>query len=134
MPDLGSVVQGLAALKQASEIVKALADTNALYEKAELKLKIAELTEAVMTARVALLEAQTEIQSLKDQIGRLTTAAQATVVKRDNVYFLRENDQEVGPFCPRCFEADKRRMPLTPFTPAFRTFGKYNCPQCKSTY
>ena len=134
MTDIGSIVQALGALKQATEIVKALRSAESMYEKAELKLKIAELAEALATARLSVVAAQAEIQALKDQIARSSEDARAGIVKRDGVYFIRDDGQESGPLCPRCFEADGRRMPLTKFTGAFKAIGKYNCPECKATY
>jgi hypothetical protein len=134
MTDFGSIVTALDALKHATEILRLLRSADSVYEKAELKMKIAELAEAVATARLSVIEAQSEIQALKNQIARTSEEARAKVVKREGVYFMTEEGEESGPFCPRCFEADGRRMPLTRFTGAFTTFGKYNCPQCKATY
>jgi polyhydroxyalkanoate synthesis regulator phasin len=63
----------LDALKQASDIVKALRSADSLFEKAELKLKIAELAEALATARLSVVEAQSEIQALKEQVARASS-------------------------------------------------------------
>lgn len=134
MPDIGLVVQGIEALKHASEILRVLRAADSALETAELKLKVAELAEAVATARLALLDAQGEIQTLKGQVADLSDDARRRLVKRDGVYFVKENGGEAGPFCPRCFEADGRRMPLTSFSSAFTAIGKYNCPQCKAVY
>lgn len=134
MTDLGAISQAFDALKHATEILKALRGAETLYEKAELKLKIAELAEAVATARLGLLEAQTEIQNLKDQISRGSAEIRAKVVTREGVYFVVDGDRETGPFCPRCYEAEGRRMPLTRFSGPFAVIGTFNCPQCKATY
>jgi hypothetical protein len=131
---MGSIVQALEAIKQAADIVKALRRADSVYEKAELKLKIGELAEALATARLGMIEAQSEVQELKDQIARTSEAARSKVIRRDGVYFIRDDEHESGPLCPRCYEADGRRMPLTKFTAAFAAIGKYNCPQCKATY
>jgi hypothetical protein len=134
MTDIASIGQALGALKQATDIVKALRSADVMYEKAELKMRIAELAEALATAHLSVLEAQAEVHTLKEELARLSTDARANIEKRDDVYFIREGEREFGPFCPRCFEADGRRMPLTRFTAAFAAIGKYNCPQCQATY
>jgi hypothetical protein len=134
MADIASIAQALGALKQATDIVKALHSADAMYEKAELKMRVAELADALLAARIAVLDAQSEIQTLKDQIARSSAEARDNVVENDGVYYVRVGERELGPFCPRCFEADGRRMPLTAFTGAFKAIGKYNCPQCRATY
>lgn len=134
MTDIASISQALSALKHASDIVKALRNADSLYEKAELKLRIAELAEALATARLAVLDAQAEVHSLKQDMARLSSDSRANIEKREGVYFIREAERESGPFCPRCYEADGRRMPLTRFTGPFTVIGKYNCPHCQANY
>lgn len=134
MTDALSISQALTALKHASEIVKTLRNADVLYEKAELKLKIAELAEALATAQLSVLETQAEVHTLKQEIARMSADARGSVEMRDGVYFIREGELLSGPFCARCYEADGRRMPLAKFTGAFSAIGQYNCPQCKATY
>jgi uncharacterized coiled-coil protein SlyX len=134
MTDLASIAQALSSVKQATDIVKALRNADTAYERAELKLKIAELAEALAEARLGILEAQGEIEDLKQRLAQAEKKNQTEPIKRAGVYFFKAGDTEVGPCCPRCFEADGKRMPLTAFTAAFRAIGKYNCPQCKATY
>lgn len=134
MTDPASVIHALEALKHATEIVKAIRSADSMYERAELKLKIADLAEALATARLSVLEAQAEIQSLKEQLARSSQEGRGNIVQREGVYYAVDGAHESGPFCPRCFEADGRRMPLTRFGPAFFTIGKFNCPQCKAVY
>jgi hypothetical protein len=83
---------------------------------------------------MSVLEAQVEVDNLRQELARLSADSRANIERRDGVYFMREGERESGPFCPRCYEADGRRMPLTRLTAAFAAIGKYNCPQCQATY
>lgn len=134
MTDFASIAQALSSVKQATEIVKILRSADTAYEKAELKLKIAELAEALANARLGILEAQSEIEELRQRLAKTEQKPLLEPIKREGGYFFKKGDTEIGPFCPRCFEADGKQMPLTAFTGEFRAFGKFNCPQCRATY
>src|SRR5574337_295100 len=54
MTDPKSILDALQALKVAIDIVKALRAANASFEKAELKFKVAELADALASARLGV--------------------------------------------------------------------------------
>jgi hypothetical protein len=136
MTDPQTIVAGLQAIKTATDIAKGLLATDVGIQKAELKLKIVDLMEALATARVQLLEAEEEIRTLRNQLLHLQAVRQAapTLVRRDNVYFFSDGATEEGPFCPRCYEKSKTRMPVSVLPPAFRAAGAFECPDCHSVY
>lgn len=131
-----SMIQALDSLKTASETLKYLRDVDAKFDKAELKIKVAELAESLSLARSAVLDAKEENETLRAQIKELQNAQndRANMVHKDNLYFFRQGEKQVGPYCPRCFEHEHQRMPVTKLEPAFRELGQYKCPQCKAVY
>ncbi|HUQ48943.1 MAG TPA: hypothetical protein VM053_11985 [Gemmatimonadaceae bacterium] len=136
MTDPISVTNALSALKTASEMVKLIRAADASLDKAELKMKIATLAEALADARLALLEVHSEIDGLRATIAEISAinVDRAHIEKRDNVYWINDEGSKHGPFCPRCFESDHKRMPVTEMPHAMRQLGHYRCPQCKATY
>jgi hypothetical protein len=107
MTDPKSILGALQALKVATDIAKGLRSAEVSFDKAILKLKVAELADALADARLNTLDAQEEIVSLQRRIAELEKAQdlRSRVIHRNNVYFLRDGDTEKGPHCPRCFEA-----------------------------
>lgn len=136
MADPLAIKTALDSLRTASDMVKILRSADASFEKAELKLKIADLAEALASARLAVLDAQEEIEELRTELASLRDqrTEEASVIKRDNVYYIRAGDQERGPFCPRCYEAEGTKMPVSELPPGFRDIARFNCPNCKAHY
>lgn len=129
-------MQALQSLKMANETVKYLRSVDANFDKAELKVKYAELADTIADTRDSLLEAKEENESLQARIKELEAARdlRSRLIKRGNVYFIREDSGESGPICVRCFEADHKQMPLTKLSPDFQAIGDYRCPDCKNAF
>jgi hypothetical protein len=136
MTDPNSIVIGLQAIKTATDIAKGILAADTGLERAELKLKIADLMESLADARVQLLDANEELRTLKMQMMHFHAVSKgaASPIRRHNVYYFANGDAEDGPFCPRCFENSKMRMPVTPLADAFRDAGRFECPECRSFY
>ncbi|MEX2109827.1 MAG: hypothetical protein WD802_04430 [Gemmatimonadaceae bacterium] len=123
-------------MKAANETVKYLRGVDAKLNQAELKLKIAELADVLSDARDKINDAKDENESLHARIKELETArdVRSKLVLRNNVYFLREESGETGPYCPRCFEVDKILIPLPRLAAAFNAIGNYKCSNCGAVY
>ena len=129
----------LTSLKTASDLARGLIAAETSVGKADLKLKIAELAEALVAARLAVVDAQDTIREQRDEIARLKNVdgIRQRMVKRRDTYFLSEVEGESGPYCPRCWEVDGRLVTLarTPsHSPAVRLGGAYRCPQCNKYF
>jgi hypothetical protein len=131
-----SIVSALQALKTAGDMVKTLRAVDGAFDKAELKLKIATLAESLADAKMSVLDAQTELEEMRQRVAQLEAAQDSRdqLVKRQNVYWFAEGDTEQGPFCPRCFEVKHVRMPVTKLPPAMQRLAHYRCPECDATY
>ena len=130
------LIQALQSLKMANETVKYLRSVEANFDKAELKVKYAELADTIADTRESLLDAKEENESLQARIKELEAARdiRSRIVKRGNVYFIREESGESGPICVRCYEADHKQMPLTALPRDFRDLAQYRCPDCEAVY
>src|SRR5688500_4614373 len=103
-------VQALQSVKTASDVLKYLRTVDAKFDKAELKVKYSELADVIADVRDKLLEAKEENERLEARIKELENAndIRSRVVKRDGLYFVREEKGESGPICIRCLESDHK--------------------------
>jgi len=65
MPDLVTIGAALSSLKTASEIVKFLRESDLSFERAELKLKLADLMNTLADARIDLIEVQESLAACR---------------------------------------------------------------------
>ena len=134
MAGVESIGAALQFIRSATDVAKAVLGAKAALTEAELKMRIAELLEALTNARVSILDAQTEIDGLQQTLLRRSAEARERLVTRDNVYFFRDGEGEAGPYCPRCYEAGGMQMPVTRLSKDWAPVWKYECPQCKNKY
>ena len=116
MPDITTIGTVLGSLKTATDIAKFLRKSDLSLERAELKLKLADLVSALADAKIELAEIQ-EALSIKDKrIAELEDAFQSkdSLVRRYDAYYeADENGDPVGvPFCLRCWENDHKKRQL----------------------
>lgn len=116
MPDLISIIAVLNGLKTATEIAKTVKDIDISIEKAELKLQMAELINAIADAKVSVAEIQEVVAKKDKEIGQLKESLQmkAHLVRyRDAYYEQNEKGKETGmPYCSHCWEANKKLIHL----------------------
>jgi hypothetical protein len=136
MAALTPLLQAMKSLKTANDALAYLRDVDKKFDKAELKLKVVELTDLLADTQRNVNEAQKENDALRARIDELEQAQDVAgnVFTRGNLYFKREEDGESGPFCPRCYVKEEMLMPLTKLDPIFRDMGSYNCPECKAVF
>lgn len=134
MPDPVSIAAALQAIKGASDIARGLLAAAGSLEKADLKLRIAELAEALVAARAAVLDVQEENHELRARVKELEAASRAgaELVRREGVLWPAQG--EGGPYCVRCFEVDSKMVTLSVAPAMMAKFGYYRCQQCKSFY
>ena len=123
-----AVTAGLNVLKELSKADKE-------YDKAALKLKIAELSSALATVQITLAEAQTDAAKKDAEIAKLEeNFKQKTdeMVEHHGFYYRKGGDGKPKgrAHCPRCL--DKGRVMMT--TIVHKPGRPYQCPECKSEY
>ena len=120
MEILSAITSALSISKQ----IKSLADSVAT---ADLKLAIASLTEQLAEIKMQALDMADRNRQLQSEIEKLM--APPEVVYRDNLYFKRDGD---GPFCPACYDKDKKLIRIAEAADAFREVMRFRCNVCKA--
>lgn len=131
MDPFAVVTSALTSIRVATDIVKFITDTDLSLEKAELKLKLAELVEALADTKIQmsnikdiLLEKDVTINGLKKQIEL------ESKMQYQNPYYWRvDNDSKEGPFCAQCWDKDKKAIRLID-----HRNGAWTCPTCKNVF
>jgi hypothetical protein len=102
----------LSSLKTATEIVKFIRESDVNLEKAELKLKLADLLGSLADTKMELVEVQDTLIEKDKKIADLEEAFQSKdkLVRQNDAYYKAdENGEPSGlPFCLRCWENDHR--------------------------
>ncbi len=123
----------LGNLKTAAEIVKLLRSDSPI-QKAEAKLKLAEVLESLADARVQLVDVQEAVREKDARIADLEEAFEVrdTVQRQnDGIYRIKAGKAEGYPHCLRCWEEDHRLRQLV------HSAGDHRarvCPTCKTGY
>lgn len=122
---------GAAALN----LLKDLNEVNKEYDKATLKLKIAEVSSSLMKLQVALGEAQSELGKRDAEIARLSASFKDKSELVDHDGFLYRKGADGKPrgraYCPRCMS---KGLPMMTVATVKAPGHPYECPECKSDY
>ncbi len=131
MSELATIGAILTSVKTATEIAKMIKDSDLSLEKAEMKLKLAELVSSLADAKLEVAKIQ-ELLLEKNQLIRDLKDAQSLKEKmkwRDPVYYKVTQDGEEGPYCPQCWNNNDKAIRLQ--SPES---GAWQCKTCDSTF
>ncbi len=134
MPDVATIAAFITSIKNATELAKAIREAGVSLEKAEAKLKLADLMESLAEARIQAAEIQEIIQAKDKRIAELEEAfaLKSKLVRHSDAYYeTDEGGKPKGdPYCSRCWEANHKTVHLsTDFPPITKS-----CPVCKTEY
>ena len=129
--DISSISAALSSIKTATDIAKLIKDSDVSLEKAETKLKLAELISALADAKIEIAEIQ---QTLVEKDAEIRAARDQLAVKgklqwQSPYYWLIEGTQKDGPFCQHCYDKNKELIRLQG-----NGEGYWECKACKSSY
>jgi hypothetical protein len=120
MVDLSIISGVLSSLKTATDIAKFLRESDLSLEKAELKLKLADLIGSLADAKIQTVEIQEDLQNKDKRIAELEEAfgTKDDLVRHlDAYYTVNEAGKPVGiPYCLKCWESDHKKHQLV-FSP-----------------
>jgi hypothetical protein len=89
-------------------------------------LKNAELIRVIMELNNEAAGLLIENQKLKEQIKALQNEKENPLVhNKDGLYYSADDPDNQHPFCPACYDTDKKRIYLLP---------NFKCPGCKADY
>jgi len=116
MPDISSIVAALTSIKTATDIAKGLREAELSLERAEVKLKLADLLSALADARMELATIQQTLIDKDQKISELEEAFQSkdSLVRRYDAYYQKDRDgNPTGPaFCLGCWENRHKKCQL----------------------
>lgn len=116
MTDITTIAAVLNSLKAATDIAKFLRESDLSLERAELKLKLADLVGALADARLELIDVQETLSEKDKLISELEDAFQskdALVRRYDAYYHADESGNPMGvAYCLRCWENDHKKRQL----------------------
>lgn len=128
--DLTPISTLLSSLKTATDIAKIIKEWDLSLEKAESKLKLAELISALADAKIevteiqqVLLDKDAELRSLKIQLE-----VKSKLKWEKPYYWLQEDSEKDGPFCQHCYDKNQELIRLQ------GRGGFWECKACKSSY
>lgn len=136
MVDLTIITSALAGIKSATEIAQHLRGANISLDKAETKLKIADLISALADAKIAIADIQGVILEKDQQITELKQAQElkSKAVFEKPYYWLENSDKKDGPrdgpYCQQCYDNDQKLIRLQ----CPNNNGYWICKTCKSEY
>jgi hypothetical protein len=133
VPDIATISAVLNSLKIATDITKYFRKSDFSLEKAEMKLKVADLVGALAEAKLELVEIQDLIIEKDRIIAELRDAfeSKSSLIRNDDAYY--EADSEGNPsgvaFCLRCWESEHKKRQLVRVAKEPRMNGCTNCGQ-----
>lgn len=104
----------LASIKMATEIAKLLKDADLSLEKAEFKLKLADLVGALADAKLQIISIQDVIAEKDKTIKELEQQLDLKgKIKFERPFcWIHDGDQKDGPYCQKCYDSDKKLIHL----------------------
>ena len=133
MPDIAMIGAALTSLKTATEIVKALRDVDVSLEKAEIKLKVIDLADALVEARTKVVEVQEVIQEKDKRIAELEHALElkAKLTRVEEAYYVinESGTPEGAPYCSHCWEIHHVGVHLH-----HNVKDDWHCPKCSNEF
>ena len=112
---LGAGASASALLKDLMAYAKGRKDPEVIEKVTQLQLRQMEMLEVQDQLREENRRLRDENQELKAR-----AATRADLEWKDNVYWRREGDDLVGPYCPKCLDGDAKLVRMTVGSDYFR--------------
>lgn len=134
MTDIATISAFLSSIKTATEIAKAIKDADISIEKAESKLKMAELISSLADAKIHAAEIQGLLQEKNKKITELENAFEikSKLIRHEEAYYeVDDNGAPIGdPYCSHCWEVNHKAVHLH-----YGLLRRHRiCPACKNAY
>lgn len=131
--DLTTVAALLGNIKTATDLARAIKDSGATLEQAEMRLKLAELVSALADVKIEAASVQQALLDAQDRIRELGAAAKlrAELKWRQPCYWCPSDTDsgEEEPFCQVCYDNEGKLSRL-------HSDGKgyFQCRVCKQSF
>jgi hypothetical protein len=129
--DITSITAAFGSLKAATEIAKFIKDSDLSLDKAETKLKLADLIGALADTKLDVVTIQDKLVAAEVQIKSLEAELEVKRAIRwqEPFYWLEDSSGTEGPFCQHCYDDSKKLVRLQG-----NGEGYYECKVCKNNY
>lgn len=129
--DIANVATIFTSIKTATDIAKLIKDSDLSLEKAETKLKLAELISALADVKIEVVELQQVLSDKDAQLQKLQKELQIRkhLDYRDPAYWLKSESGDAGPFCQLCYDTSAKLVRLQD-----ENNGSWRCNACKNVY
>ena len=120
-----------ATLKGATEIARVVIGASGTLDKADLKLRLADLVGELATARTQAADLQDTIRCLSEDLAEAREKLDfaGTMKYEAPYYFNVAGGQRDGPYCPACWEGRaKLAIHMYEWSP-----GSWTCNACKTS-
>lgn len=125
------ISSALTSIKTATEIAKFLRDTDISLEKAEFKLKVADLVNSLADAKLQIADIKNIItekdQLIKEVSEKLKIKGQVSY--EAPFYWLNDEGKKDGPFCQKCYDTDQKLIRLQG-----SRIDRWTCCNCKNWF
>jgi hypothetical protein len=121
-------MEQLQALTGAITIVGSIVAIADKTKNSELKNMAADLRLQLSDAKDVIYKLQGEIRTLKNECEKLKEDKSRPLEWRNALYWI---EGDPVPFCPDCYEKDKSRYHLSPYSPIAGAIA-YRCFHCNS--
>jgi len=131
MNEITGLTTILGSIKTAMEIAKLIKESDLSLEKAETKLKLADLISALADVKIEAAELQRLIFDKDEKIKKLEETLNIKKCLRYEApfYWLDADTKKEGPFCQTCYDSDGKLIRLQVLEN-----GHWICHVCKHTY
>lgn len=124
---IAEIAGALSSLKAATDIAKFVKEAGVSLEKAEAKLKLAELLEALADAKLQVADISNMLAEKDLKISELTSLLETKeqLIWREPCYWLPREDGEEEAYCQKCYDSSRVLSRLHS-----NTDGAYFCTVC----
>lgn len=129
--DFASITAALSSIKSATDIAKLIKDSEVSLEKAETKLKLAELISALADTKIQIAEIQQTLIDKDTEISALSgkLKVKGMVQWQSPYYWVIEEAGREGPFCQHCYDKNHELIRLQG-----NGEGYWECKACKCNF
>lgn len=129
------IIAGIGAATEGLKLLNELRKIDKEVDKAELKLRLVDITDKLLDSKQALQDAQERETLLKQKVESLEKRLEDRGTMRDRNGLLFQIDgegKETGePFCNHCYVKEERLFRLRHFEAQVGSMAHYRCDNCK---
>lgn len=131
MPDLTTFNSLFGTIKTAFDVAKMINDSAITFDKAETKLKLADLISTLAEAKIEI----SNIQELIIEKDKTISSLKKLLDINDNLkwdqpyYWIEKDGLKDGPYCQHCWDNNKKLIRLQ-----VNSAGSWDCTACKNRF